>query len=245
MAKKEDKQFPLINKHNCAIYLNRIISSCERCMDRLKEYNEEGKTILLHYKGKQTIPIKIYTELLDKSSNNINYLLNLLGDAQSSSISYFKFRTHLSKHPLQDVTLNPLESEIQELLADFNKMRNWQNHVPESLLVAEMEQVNEGKMIFPMDPVDILMHTCVTYLYFQNMVDTNICFYHSARKIIQAAKRDYKNIYEKSVRYNRIYTDQPLDSDKSIPTQKSAKIQGIKSNIGLSNNTNFNCDKVG
>ena len=36
MGKKEDKQFPLTNKKNCAVYLNRIISSCERCMDRLK-----------------------------------------------------------------------------------------------------------------------------------------------------------------------------------------------------------------
>lgn len=33
MGKKEDKQFPLTNKKNCAVYLNRIISSCERCMD--------------------------------------------------------------------------------------------------------------------------------------------------------------------------------------------------------------------
>lgn len=41
MGKKEDKQFPLTNKKNCAVYLNRIISSCERCMDRLKKYNVE------------------------------------------------------------------------------------------------------------------------------------------------------------------------------------------------------------
>lgn len=36
MGKKEDKQFPLTSKDNCAIYLNRIVSSCEICMDRLK-----------------------------------------------------------------------------------------------------------------------------------------------------------------------------------------------------------------
>lgn len=70
MSKKADKQFPLINKHNCAIYLNRIISSCERCMDRLKEYNKEGKIILLHYEGKLHIPqnLRIRSEGTERHS---------------------------------------------------------------------------------------------------------------------------------------------------------------------------------
>lgn len=48
MGKKEDKQFPLTNKKNCAVYLNRIISSCERCMDKWtyflvgNRYNKSG-----------------------------------------------------------------------------------------------------------------------------------------------------------------------------------------------------------
>ena len=33
--------------------------------------------------------------------------------------------------------------------------------------------------------------------------------------------------------YNRVYVDKPLDFDKSVPTKKSAKVQGIKGNIGL------------
>ena len=49
MGKKEDKQFPLTSKDNCAIYLNRIISSCEICMYRLKKYNEEGRGLLTEY----------------------------------------------------------------------------------------------------------------------------------------------------------------------------------------------------
>ena len=233
MGKKEDKQFPLTSRNNCAIYLNRIISSCEHCMDRLKKYNAEGNKLLAEYMGKDVVPHEIYVELMDKTSNVTNYLLNLLGDAQTSSISYFKFRNYIPKHPIVDVVLNPLEVETQELLNDFNRMRNWQNHIPESLLVAEMEQVEARKMEFPMDPVDIIVYKNVTYDYFKDMIEINIAFYNSARKIIQAAKRDYRNVYGKSVMYNRVYVDKPLNFDKSIPTKKSAKVQGIKGSIGL------------
>ena len=185
------------------------------------------------YEGKDVVPHELYAEMLDKSSNVIDYLLNLLGDAQTSSISYFKFRSYISKHPVADVMLNPLEDDIRELLNDFNRMRNWQNHVPESLLVAEMEQVKAGKMEFPMDPVDITIYRSVTYDYFKNMIEINVSFYNSARKIIQRAKKDYRSIYGKSVTYNRVYVDSPLGFDKSIPTKKSAQVQGIKGNIGL------------
>ena len=69
MGKKEDKQFPLTNKKNCAVYLNRIISSCERCMDRLKKYNVEGNKLLVEYMGKDVVPHEVYVELLDKTSS--------------------------------------------------------------------------------------------------------------------------------------------------------------------------------
>ena len=200
-------------------------------MDRLKKYNVEGNKFLVDYEEKNLVPHEIYVEMLDKTSSVVSYLLNLLGDAQTSSISYFKFRNYVFKHPVTDVTLNPLNNEIQTLLSEFNKLRNWQNHVPESLLVAEMEQVSEGKMTLPMDPVNIIVYKDVTYAYFKDMIERNISFYHAARKIIQAAKRDYRNIYGKSVRYNRIYANKPLDFDKSIPTKKSAKVQGIKEAI--------------
>ena len=162
MGKKEDKQFSLNTKDNCAVYLNRIISSCEICMDRLKKYNVEGNKFLVDYEEKNLVPHEIYVEMLDKTSSVVSYLLNLLGDAQTSSISYFKFRNYVLKHPVTDVTLNPLNNEIQTLLSEFNKLRNWQNHVPESLLVAEMEQVSEGKMTLPMDPVNIIVIRLMT-----------------------------------------------------------------------------------
>ena len=122
-GKKEDKQFPLTNKNNCAIYLNRIISSCEHCMDRLKKYNAEGNKLLAEYMGKDVVSHEIYAELMDKTSNVTNYILDLLGDAQTSSISYFKFRSYILKPPIVDVVLNPLEAEYNKKLT--KKMKNF------------------------------------------------------------------------------------------------------------------------
>ena len=58
--KENKKQFPLDSKANCCIYLCRIISSCEICMDRLKEYNNKLKTDLEKYSQGDLIPHDIY-----------------------------------------------------------------------------------------------------------------------------------------------------------------------------------------
>lgn len=96
MGKKQQKQFLLI-RENCIIYLCRIISSCELCMDRYKIYNKETEKILQQYAGKQKIPYDTYVSMSDKTSNVMCYLLNLLGDCQTSSISYFKYRKQVQK----------------------------------------------------------------------------------------------------------------------------------------------------
>lgn len=98
MGKKQDKkQFPLVNKENCAIYLTRIISSCELCMDRYKKYNKETRIILDKYQSGDVIPYDIYGDICDKTCNIMSYLLNLLGDCQTTSISYFKYRKQVQK----------------------------------------------------------------------------------------------------------------------------------------------------
>ena len=69
MGKKQGKQFPLVSKQNCIIYLCRIISSCELCMDRYKIYNEQTEKILKQFVGKEKIPDDIYVNMSDKTGN--------------------------------------------------------------------------------------------------------------------------------------------------------------------------------
>lgn len=88
MGKKEDKQFPLTNKKNCAVYLNRIISSCERCMDRFKKYNVEGKLKKILNVMPQSV--EKYFEL----SKNYIVLPNEGFEEEENSIYTIKFSVH-------------------------------------------------------------------------------------------------------------------------------------------------------
>jgi len=231
MGNKENKQFPLDSRENCCIYLCRIISSCELCMDKLKKYNEQAKTILKLYEDKDVIPYDFYSEMCDKTYSAIDYILNLLGDCQDSSISYFKYRKTIEKRINRgnfDITLLKINDEISDIMLELNKMRNWQNHVPESLLVSEIEMVHNGKMELPMDPVKITHYTKVEHAYYKHLYCSNILFYNNSRKIIQVAKKEYSLLMGKSVEYPRVYTNTPLGFAKSEPAKQSAKIQGLK-----------------
>lgn len=234
MGKKE-KQFSLTSKKNCCIYLMRIISSCELGMDKLKDYNKQLKKQVESYRGAKLVPWKLYGEMTDKSYNVIGYLVNLLGDSQASSISYFKYRSYIKKQVDRgnnDIPLYIASEKMEELLKEFNKKRNWLNHVPESLLVAEMSEVDSGNMEFSMDPVEIVHYNYVTFEKFEHLYLSNVEFYEDARSLIQVAKREYSMLMGKTVKYPRTYTNKPDGMERTRAVIKSAKIQGIKSSDG-------------
>lgn len=229
---KDKKQFPLDNKNNCCVYLCRIISSCELCMDKLKKYNKQTEIELRKYSPKDNISYETYSEFADKTYNVISYLLNLLGDCQVSSISYFKYRQQIQKRIKRgnvDIPLTPIKDEISGMLSEFNKMRNWLNHVPESLLISEMDMVRDGTIQLPMNPMEITHYENVTYQYFEHLHLSNVQFYNNARQIIQTAKRDYSLLMGASIVYPRVVVSKPLGIDKSIPSKISAKVQGLRS----------------
>lgn len=232
MVKKAQKQFPLDGKENCRIYLLRIVTTAELCIIRLKEYNTQGKAILDKYADEKIIPYDIYIDFADKTENVTSYLLNILGDAQSSSISYFKYRKQAKKLMQKDAEgIKVLEwpNELEELLNDFNRLRNWSNHVPESLLISEIDLIEQGKaQDFPYNPIELNLYKSVTYEYFQDLYATNVCFYEMSRKLIQAAKRDYGTLIQDRVIMHRVYLDRPVGMEKLTAAEASAGVQGIR-----------------
>lgn len=161
----------------------------------------------------------------------MEYILNLLGDAQTSSISYFKYRNLIQKRikkGMTDIQIIPHSEEVTDFLSEFNKMRNWLNHVPESLLVSEMELVKKGKAELPLNPVIIVHHNFASYEYFEHLYLSNVDFCKKARKIIQAAKRDYSLLVGESVSYQRVYSNEPIGIGSAEAAKMSAKIQGLK-----------------
>lgn len=199
-------------------------------MDKFKKYNAQTKNELEKYNRAEVIPYDTYSELCDKTYNVISYLLNLLGDCQTTSISYFKYRQQIQKRINRgntDIPLATISTDVIELMSEFNKMRNWQNHIPESLLIAEMDMMQAGTMELPMNPVEITHYQFVTYEYFEHLFLSNIEFCENARKIIQAAKRDYSLLMGESIIYPRVYADKSLGVEKSNPAKASAKVQGL------------------
>lgn len=200
-------------------------------MDRYKIYNKEMEKILEQYKGKEKIPYEIYINVADKTSNVMCYLLNLLGDCQTSSISYFKYRKQVQKiinKGNEELKLEKLDNDIEATLSEFNKLRNRQNHVPESLLVAEVELIKKKEAVLPTNPMTIVHYNYVCYEYFLDLYESNSRFYKGARKVIQAAKRDYKILQGEAVFYPRIYSDVPVSVSGFKASKISAKIQGLQ-----------------
>ena len=230
MGKKEQKQFPLDSKENCCIYLLRIITTAEKCFIKLKRYNSQAKEILDKYES--TVPYDVYSEFVDKTSGVISYLLNIIGDSQEKSISYFKYRKkakRLMDNQVDNVIIAELSNEIQELLMDFNKMRNWYNHIPESLLITEQDLIKQGKAYEQRhNPIELYLYHDVTYEYFNDLYNKNIEFYKVARELIHAAKIDYSYLIGESITVERKYLDDPIRINQLDIAKKSAKVQGIK-----------------
>lgn len=232
MGKKEQKQFQLDSKENCCIYLLRIIITAEKCLMNLKKYNLQTKKLLDEHSKADTIPYEIYSEFVDKTSNIMSYLLNIIGDAQGVSISYFKYRQQakrLMERQVDGVNILEFTNELNELIKDFNKMRNWQNHIPESLLISEEELIKQGMAHKqPRNPIEIYLYSEVTYEYFKDLYDSNVGFYKATRKLVQAAKRDYGCLIGERVQLQRKYIDTPVGISQLNAAKMSASIQGIK-----------------
>lgn len=232
--KKELKQYSLDSKEHCIWYLRKIIGVCEKCLDELKNINADTEMLLSEYNGQEIVPYNIYADIMGKSEYPKSYLLNVLGDAQDSSISYFKFRKIIEKRNKNEeckINISELSEKIKFVLTDFNKMRNWSNHIPESLLIAEMEGLKQKPIPADLSVIRILHYNYVTYEYFEDLYNENCNFYKAARLLTQSVKKDYSLLIGQSMSSPREYTDIPKGLEHLEASKKSSDVQGIKGYI--------------
>ena len=231
--KKSLKQYALTDNDGCTIYLAKIIGTIDVCLTRYKRYNDQLLKIIDDYRDRdqERIPYSIYEEMMDKTSNVMDYLLNIIGDAQQSSISYFKYRKQAEKlidRGKTDVRLSVLTPELITLLNSFNRLRNWQNHVPESLLTSEVSLIDkEDLRTREKNPIRIVYHNYVALEYLADLLRANNEFYEKARLLHQAVKRDYAILIGESVNIERIYTDECKTIAHLEPARLSAEVQGL------------------
>lgn len=229
--RKELKQFSLNSKSECIIYLQNIIAVGVRGLDKHIRYVKELTNIVNEYQLGQNVPYERYSDIQSKISSVESYLLNLYGDGQSSSISYFKFKKlveRLGKKEDMEIEYYIMNEQEQKVLNHFNLSRNWNNHIPESLLTSEIELIKQGKADgHSKNPIIVYFKNYVTYEYILDLLETSENFQQRARMMLQCAKKDYSLLIGESVRVQKKYLDVARDLKDMEATKLSAKVQGL------------------
>ncbi|KGR89470.1 hypothetical protein [Lysinibacillus odysseyi] len=148
MDQQNFKKFIITSRSDFAIYLRFLIIGTYRSLKKYNLYVEQlGEKIQeldLENKPKTPIDSEIYEEFNDKIQRVSNKLLNLFGDLQSDSLSYYKFRKQLVKRNIEvKKDLGELSELIWKNLSRANEARNWGLHEPESLLNAHFENIEK------------------------------------------------------------------------------------------------------
>ena len=231
--------FKLEKKIDYQIYLQNIIAITYKCLDKHQRYlkkldkllNDTRKKYAICEPNKIAIDYFVYSEFVDLLGNVEGYLLNVIGDHQKSSISYKKFRDLIAKKKKRgnlDFEIRELDKNVQDLLEIFNSDRNWQNHIPESLLTSEIELIKQGKLWgHKTNPIEINLHSSCTLEYVEDLYNSSDEFHSRANTIFQSMKKDYSSLINDSVRIIRNYSTKPCNIEKAIATKLSAEVQGL------------------
>jgi hypothetical protein len=159
------KHFKFNNEADFILYLAELITDLIQKKDRLERYGNEVKLILKNNPNAKFIQSDIFESINDKVNRINQYIFNIIGDESKKAVSYRKFRKILFKQKNNlKITLNNLPREEVELIGEFNQLRNWGLHIPESLYV-------QKKAFFKMDSQFILTNKKTiplpTYDYFE------------------------------------------------------------------------------
>lgn len=241
--KRNMKQFKLEDEIDFVIYLQELIVRTYKCIQKQKRYllklSNYIEKITDENTDKDIKEIKIryedYSEFVDMLSGVESYVVNLIGDHTKSAMSYKKFRKVVlkrSKKGTNNFEIRELDKKVDFLIEDFNKIRNWQNHVPESLLLAEIKLIKEGKLFaHSKTPIVINVYEYCTMEYIQDLYDRSYGFYKGVRAVHQSMKKDYSCLIGESMRVERKYIKKPVGIERSQATKMSADIQGIKGKL--------------
>ncbi|PGE92304.1 hypothetical protein [Bacillus toyonensis] len=233
---REDKQYEFMEKEDYIIYLNELIIKTDIHIECQKRYLMEldGYIQSINKDKLVRIDYKVYTDFFMKPQYSHMYLLNLLGDSQKVSMSYFKFRNIVVKNRKKNGNLGfefrEMDSRVGELLTKMNLNRNWQNHVPESLIIAKQKLVNDNKYNFYKNPIVIEDFNYCSLEYFLSLYSTNAKFLDEVLVIYEEMKKDYSDLIGEDVEISRPKIDTPFNSSFSLVSKMSAKAQGLLKN---------------
>lgn len=142
-------------------YLSEIISDCHQKKSRLEKYLGEIDILIKENPVAKSIEADLYEEISDKSLRLIQYLSNLIGDNTKWAMSYSRFRKVLesNKNKLW-ISINELKKSELDLLHEFNSLRNWWLHIPESLIISK-----RNKLILDNNIIELYKHNILRVIY--------------------------------------------------------------------------------
>lgn len=139
------KIFKFNDKADYIFYLSELIIDTIQKKARIEFYCAEVKNIVDNNPNAKLINTDLYESISDKMMRPVQYIFNLLGDESKKAVSYKKFRKILfSNKGFLGIHLDKLSQEEENILGQFNQLRNWGLHIPESLF-------NQKKLFLKMD----------------------------------------------------------------------------------------------
>jgi len=134
------KKFKFNDKSDYIFYLSELIIDCYQKTDRLKKYGQDIEQIILTNPNAKLIQTELFESISDKVTRLFQYIFNLLGDESKKVVSYRKFKKRLYKDRKKlNIELEELPRSELKILGEFNILRNWGLHIPESLFIQKKE----------------------------------------------------------------------------------------------------------
>lgn len=237
MSKQRHKKFLVQSKQDYIIYLRHIIIQSYKLMQFHSSYINELKhdidRLKLHENPKVSVESTLYEKHNDKIQRISSKLLNLFGDLQKESISYYKFRKTLVKRNIEvNDLLGKIPEDIRSLLSSANEARNWGLHEPESLLTAHFDNI---KKLWPKEHVEYYL-TNFTEINIPNFKNVEakwlISLYQEClssqncnNAIYEQMIKDYETLIGNKVTINeRTVNIRPFESEIMLP-KTSLQIQ--------------------
>jgi len=181
-------------------YLSEIIIDLIQKKERLEKCRNNISEIIRLNPSSNCIDSVFYDSISDRANRLIQYISNLIGDESKKAVSYKKFRKLLYKQrTLLEITIDDLSSEEKQSLGEFNTLRNWSLHIPESIFI-------QKKDFFKMDSKFIMSEQCTitvpTYDNFElefliKMKDELNDFLSETDIIFERMKKDYSALIGK------------------------------------------------
>lgn len=207
---KNLKIYKMQSKEDYILYLRELIILAHKHMINYKRYLEsiEEYIKINGYDKKTEVSIKpeVYLENQDKINNTSTYLFNLFADDTGIAMSYKKFRRYADKKKIKQLQLG-LNDEIKNIISQFNDLRNWSAHIPESLFTARMEIIKKHNLeeYFMSDYSTISIPDFQSYeaAWIIDLLRENKHLYSGCSKIFQQMKKDYSKLTGNSMRIEK------------------------------------------